>query len=187
MEFEVSAVVGGPPGRGRGAVVTVIVGLAAVAGIALANSGPAGIEATPAATSGTRPIAAAAPPDAAAHARTVPSDVNCRDVERRTCQRMARAAIRALPDDAPAVLAATVWRSLLCGDTFDCPPAYLDGSEPLGSVTVRFADGSPHAAINVVEGRSGPIQRPPRAWIVRWLPETGLSARVLAALRQEIP
>ena len=100
---------------------------------------------------------------------------------------MAKAAIRALPDDAPAVLAATVWRSLLCGDTFDCPPAYLDGSTPLGSVTVRFADGSPQAAINVVDGRPGPISRAPRAWIVRWLPETGLSSLVLAGLRQELP
>lgn len=187
MEFEVSAVVGGPSGRGVRAVVAVFIGLAAVAGIALANAGPPAVETMPAATSGSRPIAAAASSDAPALTRTVPSELNCRDVERRTCQRMAWAAIRALPNDAPAVLAATVWRSLLCGDTFDCPPAYLDGSTPLGSVTVRFADGSPQAAINVVEGHPGPIQRAPRAWIVRWLPETGLSARVLAGLRQEVP
>jgi hypothetical protein len=187
MEFEVSAVVGGPPGRGRRAVVAVVIGIAAVAGFALTSAGPAGVETMPAATSGGLPFAAAGASDPPTLARIVPSDLNCRDVERRTCQRMARAAIRILPDDAPAVLAATVWRSLLCGDTFDCPPTYLDGSMPLGSVTVRFADGSPQAAINVVEGRPGAIQRPPRAWIVRWLPETGLSARVLAGLRQEVP
>jgi hypothetical protein len=86
---------------------------------------------------------------------------------------MAKAAFVVLPRDAPAALDATVWRSLLCNDNFDCPASFLDGSEPLGSVIIRFTDGSPRAALNVIEGAPGPITRAPRAWIVRWMPEPG--------------
>jgi len=86
---------------------------------------------------------------------------------------MAKAALLALPGDVPEAIDATVWRSLLCNDNSDCPPSYLDGSAPLGSVIISFADGGPRAAINVVEGRTGPIRRAPRAWVVRWMPEAG--------------
>jgi hypothetical protein len=191
MEFEVApAVVDASPARRRRGVAAVLIGFGAVVGIALTTVGPprAGqAETVRAEPSPSLAIARGAESDGPTFPRTIPAELHCRDVDRGTCQRMATAALRALPDDAPAVLAATVWRSLLCGDTFDCPPAYLDGSTPLGSVTVRFADGSPQAAINVVDGRPGPIQRAPRAWIVRWMPETGLSALVLAGLRQETP
>ncbi len=173
MEFEVAAaVVDAGSARRRRGVAAVLLGFGVVIGIAFSSLGPAPVgQAETARLETGGGLANAAPleaPDIPKLIRTVPADLRCRDVDHGTCQRMARAAIRALPDDAPAVLAATVWRSLLCGDTFDCPPAYLDGSSPLGSVTVRFADGSPQAAINVVDGRSGPIKRAPRAWIVRW-------------------
>jgi len=192
MEFEVSAaVVDRSPARSRRRVGAVLIGFVAVVVIAFASMGvPRGGQVETALGDAGIGLAIASPVEASNRptlARTIPVDLNCRDVDRGTRQRMARAAIRALPDDAPEVLAATVWRSLLCGDTFDCPPAYLDGSTPLGSVTVRFTDGSPQAAVNVVDGRSGPIKRAPRAWIVRWMPETGLSALVLAGLRQEVP
>ena len=192
MEFEVApAVVDPGSARRRRGVAAVVIGFAVVVGIAFSSLGSARVGQAETAREETgEDLAIAAPVEASAIPtlmRTVPADLRCRDVERSTCQLIARAAIRALPDDAPAVLAATVWRSLLCGDTFDCPPAHLDGSTPLGSVTVRFADGSPQAAINVVDGRPGPISRAPRAWIVRWLPETGLSALVLAGLRQGLP
>ena len=55
MEFEVSAVIGGPPGRSRRAVVAVFIGLAAVAGIAVTNAGPARVATNPAETSGSPP------------------------------------------------------------------------------------------------------------------------------------
>lgn len=193
MEFEVaSAVVDAGSARRRRGVAALLIAFGAVIGIAFSSMGLPRVEQAETARGETASdgLAIADPveaSDAPALARTIPAELNCRDVDRGTCQRMARAAIRALPDDAPEVLTATVWRSLLCGDTFDCPPAYLDGSTPLGSVTVRFADGSPQAAVNVVDGRSGPIKRAPRAWIVRWMPETGLSALVLAGLRQEVP
>jgi len=192
MEFEVpAAVVDAGSARRRRGVAAVLIGFGVVVGIAVSSLGltRAGLAETARGETGSG-LAIAAPVEASGIPmliRTVPADLRCRDVEPSTCQLMARAAIRVLPDDAPAVLAATVWRSLLCGDTFDCPPAYLAGSTPLGSVTVRFADGSPQAAINVVDGHPGPISRAPRAWIVRWLPETGLSSLVLAGLRQEFP
>ena len=191
MEFEVSpAVVDASSARRRG-VAAVLMGFGVVVALAVSSVGHphAGQIDTPRGDLGSGVVSAAAvdAPHTPTLARTIPADLNCRDVDRGTCQRMARAAIRALPGDGPAIRAATVWRSLLCGDTFDCPPAYLAGSTPLGSVTVRFADGSPQAALNVVDGRSGPIKRAPRAWIVRWMPETGLSGLVLAGLRHEIP
>ena len=192
MEFEVSpAVVDASSARRRQGVAAVLIGFGAVVAIALSSVGQprAGQIETLRRALGSGVISAAVVD--ALHtptlARPIPVDLNCRDVDRGTCRRMARAAILALPGDPPVIRAATIWRSLLCGDRFDCPPAYLDGSRPLGSVTVRFADGSPQAALNVVDGRSGPIKRAPRAWIVRWLPETGLSALVLAGLRREVP
>jgi hypothetical protein len=86
---------------------------------------------------------------------------------------MAKAALLALPDDVPDAADATVWRSLLCNESSDCPPRYLDGATPLGSVIIGFADGSPDAAVNVVEGTAGPIRHAPRAWVVRWMSVTG--------------
>lgn len=192
MEFEVSpAVVDASSAHRRQGVAAVLIGFGAVVAIAVSSVGQshAGQIETPGGDLGSGVVSAAVVDafDTPMPARTIPVELNCRDVDRGTCERMARAAILELPGDGPAIRTVTVWRSLLCGDTFDCPPVYLDGSTPLGSVTVRFADGSPQAALNVVDGRSGPIKRAPRAWIVRWMPETGLSALVLAGLRHEVP
>ena len=61
-----------------------------------------------------------------------------------------------------------------CGDDLDCPQPYLDQSVPLGSVVVRFVDSSPRAAINVVDWRySASIRLGTRAWLARWMPESG--------------
>ena len=115
---------------------------------------------------------AAAPPVAPIHARRLPPTLGCEDLELDACVRIARAALLVLPDDVADVSGGTVWRSLRCGDTHDCPPHYMRGSLPLGSVTFVFADGSPRAAINVVEWRHGPaIRLGPRAWLVDWLPD----------------
>ncbi len=105
--------------------------------------------------------------------RPLPRNLTCRDVDRTDCLRIAKAALLALPVDAPDAVDATVWRSLLCNDSLECPPARLKGSVPLGSVIIGFADGGPRAAVNVVEGQIGPIRRAPHAWVVRWMPEPG--------------
>ncbi len=106
--------------------------------------------------------------------RRLPATLACEDLTLAECARLARAALAVLPDDVAEVSAGTVWRSLRCGDTPDCPPEYLDDAKPLGSVVFVFADGSPRAAINVVEWRHGPaIRLGPRAWIVEWLPDPG--------------
>jgi hypothetical protein len=202
MEFEVPpAVVTRSPLRRQRGVAAILLAFASIVGLAVASAEmPAAANSpAPRSSAGDGPAAdgpaadgpAGSNPAPARAEQTIPgdlpADLRCRDVARRTCERMVRAAIRALPDDSPAILAATVWQSLLCGDSFDCPPSQLDGSTPLGSVTLRFVDRSPQAAINVIDGEPGSIQRAPRAWIVRWLPETGLSGLVLARLRQELP
>lgn len=106
--------------------------------------------------------------------RPLPDVLRCEGVDEAACARIARAALLVLPADVPTVTDATVWRSLRCGDTSDCPPHYLKGAEPLGSVFVGFADGSPGAVINVVDWRYGSaIRLGPRAWLVDWLVESG--------------
>ena len=71
------------------------------------------------------------------------------------------------------VVSATVWRSMACGDTLDCPPYRLAGTRSVGSVVLEFADGGPRAWINVVGppstreldgGPGGGLQ----AWLARW-------------------
>jgi hypothetical protein len=119
----------------------------------------------------SRPFAAAGAV-APLHPRRLPPTLGCEDLALQACVRIARAALLVLPDDVADVSGGTVWRSLRCGDTHDCPPEYMRGSLPLGSVTFVFADGSPRAAINVVEWRHGPsIRLGPRAWLVDWLPD----------------
>ena len=90
---------------------------------------------------------------------------DCRPPE---CERVIRAALRVLPADLPDVSGAAVWRSLVCNDTFDCPPGYLRDSDAIGSVIMRFADDSPSVAVNVVDWRYGTsIRLGLRAWIAR--------------------
>ena len=104
-------------------------------------------------------------------ARSLPERIACHDVDRGECERVVRAALRVLPADLPDVAAAAVWRSLVCNDTFDCPPAYLRDSDPIGSVIVRFADDSPAVSVNVVDWRYGSaIRLGLRAWIARSAP-----------------
>jgi hypothetical protein len=104
-------------------------------------------------------------------ARPLPDVIACHDIAAGHCERLVRAALRVLPADLPAVRDAAVWDSLVCGDTFDCPPGYLRDSTPEGSVVVRFVDGSPSTAINVVDWRYGSaIRLGLRAWLVRSQP-----------------
>lgn len=175
MAFEVpmSDVARGTGPGGRRTVAAALLVLLSVVTVAIATGGMPAPGSGTAAGSRESPVGRIARPAAAPISRTVPAEVECRDVGRATCLRMAIAAMGALPDDAPEAVDATVWRSLLCNDNSDCPPSYLDGSVPLGSVIIRFVDGSPRAAVNVVEGRTGPIRRSPRAWVVRWMPEAG--------------
>ena len=106
--------------------------------------------------------------------RPMPNRIDCQDLDRTICLRIASAAVTALPFDAPAIRDLTVWRTLLCSDNLECPKPYLDGSIPLGSVIVRFVDSGPRAAINVVDGshRDG-IRLGARAWLARWMAEEG--------------
>ncbi len=75
-----------------------------------------------------------------------------------------------LPVDAPLVTKVTVYRSLLCRDDMDCPPARLASSRaPSGSVIVGFADGGPDAWVDVVatpgaRPRAGGVGHPLRPW-----------------------
>ena len=174
MGFEVPlAGVDRRPERGRRAVALALLAFATLVGLAVATSGVPPQRDQLAAGSGSPPLAGSPEPPARVVPRAIPAEVLCRDVDRVTCLRMTKAAVLVLPDDAPDAIDATVWRSLLCNDSADCPPGYIDGSAPLGSVIIRFADGGPRAAINVVEGIAGPIRRAPRAWVVRWMPEPG--------------
>jgi hypothetical protein len=105
-------------------------------------------------------------------ARRMPDVVTCNgDVDGRACERLVRAALRVVPADLPDVTGASVWRSLVCNDTFDCPPAYLRDSVAMGSVILEFADDGPRAAVNVVDWRYGTsIRLGLRAWIARSTP-----------------
>ena len=104
-------------------------------------------------------------------ARPLPTEIECNDVAADECRRLVRAALRVLPEDLPVIRAADVWASLVCNDTFDCPPTHLRDSEALGSVIVSFVDGSPGAAINVVDWRYGSaIRLGLRAWVARSVP-----------------
>jgi hypothetical protein len=103
-------------------------------------------------------------------ARPLPTAIDCHDIDRAGCHRIVRAALRVLPDELPAVRGADVWRSLVCGDTFDCPPDYLRESNPMGSAVLRF-DDAPGIAVNVVDWRYGSsVRLGLRAWLVRSTP-----------------
>ena len=106
-------------------------------------------------------------------ARRLPDVMTCNDVDEELCERIVRAALRVLPPDLPRVGEASAWRSLVCNDTFDCPPRYLRDSAPLGSVIVGFDDDGPSIAVNVVDWHYGPsIRLGPRAWVAHSTPAT---------------
>jgi hypothetical protein len=175
MSFEVPVErIGG--NRRRLGIPAVILGSAAIVGFAMVAGGRPMSAPRPAVADAADADAAAASPASVdrAEPRAIPADVYCEDIARTTCLRLAAAAIAVLPPSAPKVRRVFVWHSLLCNDNFDCPSTYLDGSEPLGSVLVSFADGGPRAAINVVDWRYGfGIRLGARAWVVRWMPEAG--------------
>lgn len=184
MAFEVRPVaVGRRPRRWSIPAVIAILGVVAGAAFVTADDRPdtpvaaGSVDANrrPAATAAATAPAAdggAARRTAAIPARPMPERVDCRDLERDICLRVARAALTAIPPDAPRVVDATVWRSLLCSDDLQCPARYLDDAVPLGSALLRFADGGPRAAVNVVDWRPAVgIRLGPRAWLARWMAE----------------
>lgn len=192
FEVPVSAVSRSRSSRG----VVVVVALSGLIALTAAITGLWATEARvgatgPAAPSGAPPVAAAVPGEPVASglpgqrpaaipkvatpsvAREVPERLRCHDVGPGSCERLVRAALRVLPVDLPDVEQAAVWQSLVCNNTFDCPPAYLQDSLVAGSVILAFADGSPSVAINVVDWRYGSgIRLGLRAWIARSAPAT---------------
>ncbi|HEX5014464.1 MAG TPA: hypothetical protein VFV72_09935 [Candidatus Limnocylindrales bacterium] len=106
-------------------------------------------------------------------ARPLPTAIDCHDVAASDCHRIVRAALRILPDETPDVAGADVWRSLVCGDTFDCPPDFLRNSAPMGSVILKF-DDEPGVAVNVVDWQYGAnVRLGLRAWLTRSVPARG--------------
>lgn len=186
MAFEVVPVaVGRPPRRWSIPAVIAMLGVVAGAAFVTADDRSGAPAAQPAVDTGRQPGTAAASPATGAGggavtrptaipARPMPERVECRDLERAACLRVARAALAAVPPDSPPVRDATVWRSLLCSDDLECPSRYLDDSVPLGSVILRFTDGGPRAAVNVVDWQpTVGVGLGPRAWLARWMPEDG--------------
>ena len=138
-----------------------------------AAAGAEGDTATPASRPG-QPAAAILPREPALFplniARPLPTAIECNDVAPADCHRIVRAALRILPDELPDVRGADVWRSLVCGDTFDCPPDFLRDSDPMGSVILAFDDG-PRVAVNVVDWRYGTsVRLGLRAWLTHGVP-----------------
>ena len=156
----------------------------AVAGLAAPASAPrAGTAAADRASasgsprSAVPPVVASRPPAAqltiTEPVRPMPDSLLCHDVDEHQCRRLVREALRVLPAEMPRVRAASAWRSLVCGDDFDCPSEYLRGSQPAGSVIVTFVDGSPRVAVNVVDWQYGPqIRLGLRGWLARSVPAT---------------
>jgi hypothetical protein len=180
MAFELRPVAVGRPAR-RWSIPALVAALGVVAGAAFVTTGdrpPPRRQAADLPASGEADRLAVAAFDAAAAtsqpARPMPDRVACRDLDRAACLRVARAALGAVPPEAPSILEITIWRSLLCSDDIECPSRFLADSVPLGSAVVRFADGGPQAAVNVVDWQpSAGIRLGPRAWLARWMPEVG--------------
>ena len=179
FEVPVSAVSQTRSRRGVAAVAAlsaVIVVGAAIAGLlvpgrpAVPSTGdrPAAVAANAVASPATGRVPLIPRVVTASVARPLPARVQCHDVAQRDCERIVRAALRVLPADLPDVSGSAVWDSLVCNDTFDCPPAYLRDSPAVGSVIMRFADDSPSVSVNVVDWRYGTgIRLGLRAWIAR--------------------
>jgi hypothetical protein len=110
--------------------------------VATSSAAPLTLVATPPsslAPSAPQPVSAAAP------------QVHCHAVSDDRCARIAAAALHAITD--PALAPATtvdVWASLLCNDSFDCPPARSVEREPAGSAVVALAS-SMVLWVNVVQ------------------------------------
>ena len=158
MSFEV------PPSpvratRLRWPALAIVTGLIVVVAAAVATQPPA-----PTPTPSAVALAATPSPLPTAAARTLPRQVDCRQLDASTCRGIAQAALGVLPGDAPLVTKVTVYRSLLCRDDMDCPPARLATSgAPSGSVIVGFADGGPDAWVDVVTQAPADLE----AWVLR--------------------
>ena len=128
-----------------------------------------------------RSRAAASEPVRRSRAWPVPVRPVCRDVEPVRCQRVADAVLDLLESNGtgiaaavPRVVSLTVWRSLICGDSLDCPTSRLTGSTSLGSAVLRFAGSTGALWVNVV-GEAAADGAPAGAettvaWPVRWAP-----------------
>jgi len=161
MSFEVSP----SPVRAtrlRWPALVFAVSLIVVVAAALSSQPPA-----PTPTPSAVALAATPTPSAAlstATPRTLPRQVDCRQLDPTTCRGLAQAALDVLPVDAPPVTKMTVYRSLLCRDDMDCPPARLASSgAPSGSVVIGFADDGPDAWVDVVTQPPAGLE----AWIIR--------------------
>jgi hypothetical protein len=66
--------------------------------------------------------------------------VQCHDVPHDRCELIATAALGVIADPTLGPAATIdIWGSLLCNDSFDCPPARSQGRKPAGSAVVAFA------------------------------------------------
>jgi hypothetical protein len=138
-----------------------------------ASSIAAGSQAAVAATPKVARIPAAAPPI------ELPPITSCQGGDARWCRQVLRAAMAAYfqvaaANDADAIVSsASVWHSIACGDSLDCPRYRLVNSTPVGSVVLEFAGGGPRAWINVVgPAATRELDGGPGngliAWIARW-------------------
>lgn len=158
MSYE--APVGRIPRSRRPVLVPPLIAVAVVLAALLAGPGPAPLSA-PAASPAP---ATAAPLDSAM--------TSCRELRPVACRATIRAAQLALEPGFAPIASATAWRSLVCGDDFDCPRGTLDGARPAGSVVFTFVDGS-SASVNVLwvdvsSRRFEDGTERLRAYVVRW-------------------
>lgn len=158
MSYEVPT---GPIRRSRRPIlVPPLIAVAIVVAALLAGPGPASL-----------PV----PIDSPAPATATPLDsalTSCRELRPVACRDTIRAAQLAIEPGVAPIASATAWRSLMCGDDFDCPRGTLDGARPAGSVVFTFSDGS-SAAVNVLwvdvsSRRFEDGTERLRAYVVRW-------------------
>ena len=160
------------------ATATVAIGTAVVVGgLALGGRPPSGNALVPpiAEASSAEPIASAAStaPDAAPSDTPTPTiapgpppRLTCHGVPGARCADILRAVLIAIADPPiPHPTTVDVWASLLCGDSFDCPPGRIDDRQPAGSAVVTA--GSIWLWVNVTDalGTSGPGTL--SAWVIR--------------------
>jgi hypothetical protein len=127
MEYEVPT---GPIRRSRRPIlVPPLLALAVVA---------AALIAAPPQVSGPRPVESPAPTTTPLAA----SLADCHGLRAPTCRDTVRVAQLALGPGYPPIAASSAWRSLICGNDFDCPRGMLARARPAGSVVFTFVDGS---------------------------------------------
>jgi hypothetical protein len=169
------------PRRGRRTVAVtaaIAMGIAVlVGGLALAGRAPSGNGPVPpmAVASSAEPLAFAATtaPDVAPWDTPTPTiapgpppRLTCHGVPGARCADILRAVLIAIADPPiPHPTRVDIWASLLCGDSFDCPPGQIDDRQPAGSAVVTA--GSIWLWVNVTDalGASGP--RTLSAWVIR--------------------